>query len=132
MPGGTSQNVIGEIPGIRADEIILIGAHLDSWDLGTGAVDDGAGVGIVLAAAKLIAAMPAKPRRTIRVVLFGAEEVTQPAAPRFIVGGHRYAEAHKDEIANYVIASEADLGAAWASTIWLLGQSDANFRLPPP
>ena len=111
VPGGTSRNIIGEIPGARADEIILIGAHLDSWDLGTGAVDDGAGVGIVLAAARLIAAMPVKPRRTIRVVLFGAEEVSQPAAPFFLAGGNAYAAAHKDELQKYVIASEADLGA---------------------
>ncbi len=109
IPGGSSQNVIGEIPGVRADEIILIGAHLDSWDLGTGAVDDGAGVAIVLAAAKLLATQ--KPQRTIRVILFGAEEVSQPATPPFIVGGHAYAEAHKDEAKKYVIASEADLGA---------------------
>lgn len=111
VPGGTSQNVIGEIPGVRADEIILIGAHLDSWDIGTGAVDDGAGVAIMLAAAKLLAAMPEKPQRTIRVILFGAEEVTQPTAPPFIIGGHAYAQAHKDEVSRYTIASEADLGA---------------------
>jgi Zn-dependent M28 family amino/carboxypeptidase len=111
MPGGTSQNVIAEIPGRRADEIILIGAHLDSWDLGTGAADDGAGAGIVLAAAKQIASMPVKPRRTIRIILFGAEEVNQPAAPFFIVGGHHYAQAHEDEWPHYVIAGEADLGA---------------------
>ena len=110
VPNGTSQNVIGEIPGARSDEIILIGAHLDSWDLGTGALDDGAGVGIVLAVAKALAAMP-RPQRTIRVILFGAEEVTQPAAPFFIVGGHAYAQSHKEEVRKYVIASEADLGA---------------------
>ncbi|MFL6246578.1 MAG: M28 family peptidase [Thermoanaerobaculia bacterium] len=109
VAGQKSQNVIGEVPGSHPDEIITIGAHLDSWDLGTGAVDDGAGVGIVLATAKLLASM--KPARTIRVVLFGAEEVTQPDAPFFIVGGNAYAQAHKDEIARYVIASEADLGA---------------------
>lgn len=111
VAGGTSQNVIGEIAGERDDEIIIIGAHLDSWDLGTGAVDDGAGVGIVLAAAKQIAAMPSRPRRTIRVVLFGAEEVGQPREPFWIIGGSHYARMHEDELPRSVIASEADLGA---------------------
>ena len=105
-PAGTSGNVIAEVPGTEApDEIVLIGAHLDSWDLGTGAVDDGAGVGIVMAAAKAVMdAMPKGPRRTIRVVLFGAEEVG-------LVGGKAYAEAHADELANHVVASESDFGA---------------------
>lgn len=105
-PAGTSGNVIAEIPGTKAaDEIVLIGAHLDSWDLGTGAVDDGAGVGIVVAAAKqLMDAMPEGPRRTVRVVLFGAEEVG-------LVGAKAYAEAHAGELAKHVVASESDFGA---------------------
>jgi len=105
-PAGVSGNVIAEIPGREApDEIVLIGAHLDSWDLGTGAVDDGAGVGIVMAAAKAVMdAMPNGPRRTIRVVLFGAEEVG-------LVGGKAYAEAYANELANHIVASESDFGA---------------------
>ena len=109
VPGGTSQNVIGEIPGQKRDEIIVIGAHLDSWDLGTGAVDDGAGVAIVMAAAKMLAAQ--KPQRTIRVVLYGSEEVSQPQAPFFLAGANAYAEGHKDDTPRTVIASESDLGA---------------------
>jgi hypothetical protein len=73
-----THNVIGDIPGTDlAREVVLIGAHLDSWDLGQGAVDDGAGVAIVSAAAGLIARMAregARPRRTVRVVLFANEE----------------------------------------------------------
>ncbi|MEH6588100.1 MAG: M20/M25/M40 family metallo-hydrolase [Halioglobus sp.] len=105
-PAGTSGNVIAEIPGtVAADEIVLIGAHLDSWDLGTGAVDDGAGVGIVVAAAKqLMDAMPQGPRRTVRVVLFGAEEVG-------LVGAKAYAEAHANELDKHIVASESDFGA---------------------
>ena len=57
------------------EEIVVIGAHLDSWDLGTGAIDDGAGVGITLAALELIKEAGLTPRRTIRLVLWGAEEV---------------------------------------------------------
>ena len=71
-----SGNVMGEIVGSeKPDEIILIGAHLDSWDLGTGAIDDGAGVGIVMGAAKVLMESGLKPKRTIRVVLFGSEEI---------------------------------------------------------
>ena len=99
-PGG---NVIGEIPG-RTDEIIVIGGHLDSWDLGTGAIDDGAGIAITLAAAKLIDEMKGKPGRTIRVVMWGAEEVG-------LFGAKAYAEAHKDEIARHALAAESDFGA---------------------
>ncbi len=100
----TSQNVIAEITGSeRPDEIVLLGAHLDSWDLGTGAIDDGAGVGIVMAAAKLIRDLPQAPKRTIRVVLFGAEEIG-------IVGGRFYAESHADELSSHIVATEADAG----------------------
>ena len=71
----TSQNVIAEIKGRETPkEIVLLGAHLDSWDLGTGAIDDGAGVAIVMATAKMIGKLPQHPRRTLRVVLFGSEE----------------------------------------------------------
>jgi Zn-dependent M28 family amino/carboxypeptidase len=100
----TSQNVIAEITGSeRPDEIVLLGAHLDSWDLGTGAIDDGAGVGIVMAAGKLIRDLPNPPKRTIRIVLFGAEEIG-------IIGGQYYADHHADELANHIVATEADAG----------------------
>ncbi|MFW5660021.1 MAG: M28 family peptidase [Oceanicaulis sp.] len=103
----TSGNVIGEIVGSEApEEIIIIGAHLDSWDTGTGALDDGAGVGIVTAAAKLIGDLPEHPRRTIRVVLFGAEEVG-------LVGARAYANARRRDgtLENHKIGSESDFGA---------------------
>jgi hypothetical protein len=104
-PGATSYTVIAELKGReRPDEVVLIGGHLDSWDLGTGAIDDGAGVAITTAAAKLIADLPQRPRRTIRVVLFGAEEVGQ--------SNLSYAEAHPAaDQAKTVIASECDFGA---------------------
>ena len=71
----TTHNVIGEVPGTDlAHEIVLISAHLDSWDLGQGAVDDGAGVAIVTAAAALLQRTGQRPRLTVRVVLFGNEE----------------------------------------------------------
>jgi len=70
-----SGNVIGEIIGTEfPEEIILISGHLDSWDLGTGAIDDGAGIGISAGAARVIIDSGLKPKRTIRVVAYGAEE----------------------------------------------------------
>jgi carboxypeptidase Q len=107
----TSQNVIAEITGSeRPDEIVLLGAHLDSWDLGTGAIDDGAGVGIVMAAGKLIRDLPQAPKRTIRVVLFGAEEIG-------IVGGKYYAEKHAEELPKHIVATEADAGQGPVQTM---------------
>jgi carboxypeptidase Q len=97
-----SGNVIAEVPGAdpRAG-IVLIGGHLDSWDLGTGAIDDGAGVAITAAAAKRLLDGP-RPRRTIRVVWFGAEEVGG-------FGGEAYAKAHSTE--KHALAAESDFGA---------------------
>ena len=101
----TSYNVIGEIPGSsKADEIVAIGGHLDSWDLGTGAIDDASGVGITMAAAYLIGQLPEPPSRTIRVVLFANEETG-------LWGGKAYAKAHVSEISKQIIAGESDFGA---------------------
>lgn len=98
-----SGNVIAEIRGReRPDEIVLLAAHLDSWDLGQGAIDDGAGVAIITAAARLIRDLPRRPRRTIRILLAGAEE-------NGIWGGADYAEAHGGE--DHIIAAESDFGA---------------------
>jgi carboxypeptidase Q len=111
---GHSQNVIGEVVGReRPQEVIVIGGHLDSWDLGTGALDDAAGIGITTAAARLIAQLPVRPRRTIRVVWWGAEEVSQPAPVSFLAGARFYAESQAGlgTIRDHVIASESDLGA---------------------
>ena len=104
-----SGNVIGEIVGSeRPEEIVVIGAHLDSWDQGTGAVDDGAGIGIATAAAKLILDGGKRPRRTIRVIYWGAEEVG-------LLGGSAYLEANRGELGNHIIGTESDFGAgrAW-------------------
>lgn len=100
-----SANVIVDIPGhARPDEIVIVGGHLDSWDLGTGAVDDGAGVAITTAAVRLIQKLGVRPARTIRLVHWGAEEVG-------LLGAKAYAEKHKDEIAKHMIGSESDFGA---------------------
>jgi carboxypeptidase Q len=102
LPPTPSFNVVGEVPGTsRKDEIVLIGAHLDSWDVGTGAIDDAAGVGIALDTARLIAGH--KPARTLRVVLFMSEEVDGS-------GAKAYAATHKAELPRHVAAMEADSG----------------------
>ena len=104
-PGGSSFNVIGQFNGRQAPEQkVLISAHLDSWDLGTGAIDDGAGVGIVVAAAKAIMALPERPKRSIRVVLFANEE-------QGLWGAKQYAEKYKADATNHIFASESDFGA---------------------
>jgi carboxypeptidase Q len=111
---GHSQNVIAEVVGReRPEEVIVIGGHLDSWDQGTGALDDAAGIGITTAAARLIADLPVAPRRTIRVVWWGAEEVSQPPPVGGLAGARYYAEsqASRGEIENHVLASESDFGA---------------------
>jgi len=104
-----SGNVVGEIVGTDpAAGAVIIGGHLDSWDLGTGAVDDGAGVAITVAAAKLIMDHAPRPRRTIRVVLWGAEE---PG----LYGALAYAAAHKAE--TIALAAESDFGAGRVTTL---------------
>jgi hypothetical protein len=97
-------NISGEIKGRdKPDEEVVIGGHLDSWDPGTGAIDDGAGLAITTAAAKLIGDLPAHPHRTIRVVWWGSEETGGSA--------EAYAKAHAGEAKKLVITGESDLGA---------------------
>ncbi len=106
LPEAQAWNIVGEVPGRdRKAGVVVIGGHLDSWDPGEGAIDDGAGIAISVGAAKLIAELPnhARPRRTVRVVLFGSEETGG--------SGGAYADAHQSEVADIAMASESDLGA---------------------
>lgn len=106
-----SANVIGEIPGHgKTEQIIVLGAHLDSWDLGTGALDDGAGVAIVIKAAELIASQRPRIQRTVRVVLFANEEYG-------LSGAAKYRADHDAEIDQHVLALESDFGAG---PVWRL------------
>ena len=106
-----SQNVIGDLPGAtRPDEIIVLGSHMDSWDQGTGAIDDAAGGAITIAAAKAIAASGQRAARTIRVVLYGSEEVAQPTRETGN-GGGVYARNQGAAVEKHVIAGESDFGA---------------------
>jgi len=113
----TSANVVGEVPGTtHKDDIVLLGAHLDSWDLAQGATDDGAGVGFVLAAAQSLVSAPAA--RTVRVVLFAAEENS-------LAGAKAYAAAHSAELGNHVAALEMDTGCGRAYEVRLLSAPGA-------
>ncbi len=97
-------NIVGEIEGTDpAAGVIVVGGHLDSWDPGDGAVDDGAGVAITMAAARLVAELPVRPRHTIRVVAFGSEETGG--------SGDAYAAAHAGELVRIALAGESDLGS---------------------
>lgn len=105
-----SQNVIGDIVGAsRPDEVIVLGSHMDSWDLGTGAIDDGAGGAITLAAARAIAESGRRPARTVRVVLYGSEEVDQPNNTGN--GGGAYLRGIGAAVEKHIIAGESDFGA---------------------
>jgi Zn-dependent M28 family amino/carboxypeptidase len=112
LPSVQAANVIGEFVGATApDEILLLGGHLDSWDLATGSLDDGAGAAMVAEAARLISVYAPDTRRTIRVVFFANEE-------NGLSGANAYATAHSSELAKHVMALEADLGGdrAYAAT----------------
>jgi carboxypeptidase Q len=122
LPDAESANVVGEVVGReRPDEIVLLGAHLDSWDLGTGAVDDGAGCAVVIEAGRVIAALPRHPRRTVRVVLFANEEHGR-------AGAKEYARAHSAEADKMIVAMEADMGTDRAYSVRYLGSEEGKGR----
>lgn len=106
LPMTKSANVIAEIPGSdRADEVVVVGGHLDSWDQGHGAIDDGAGVAIASAAAHAIRVKGLKPRRTVRVVLWANEEFG-------LSGANEYARRERPHLERHYGAIEADFGGA--------------------
>jgi len=116
-------NVVGDIPGSGSSgEIVVLGAHLDSWDLGMGALDDGAGCGIVLEAGRQIAVFAAKPKRTVRVVLFANEEYGG-------AGAKAYAKAHESELAKHYAAIEADLGDGRVYEVTIRASAEASRAL---
>ena len=115
-----SANVIGEIRGSRRPEqIVLLGAHLDAWDLGSGAIDNAAGVAIVIEAARLVATM-GRPARTLRIVLYANEEFG-------LSGANDYFARHRDTLGAHVVALEADMGAA---PVWRFDSRVPDSALP--
>ena len=105
LPDAPSFNVIGDLKGSEhPEQIIVVSGHLDSWDLGTGAIDDGAGVAVSMEAANLIQKLKLRPKRTIRVIAWMNEE-------NGLMGGKTYAKEHEKEIANHFAVMETDGGA---------------------
>jgi carboxypeptidase Q len=105
LPDAPSYNVIGDVKGSEhPEQIVIVSGHLDSWDLGTGAIDDGAGVAVSMEAANLVQKLHLRPKRTIRVIAWMNEE-------NGLAGGKTYAKDHEKEIANHFAAMETDGGA---------------------
>lgn len=105
LPDAPSANVVAEIRGTeKPEEVVILSGHLDSWDVGQGAQDDGAGTVTAMEAARLIQALGLKPRRTLRVVLWTNEE-------NGLRGGKAYRDAHRAELGKIVAAFETDSGS---------------------
>jgi carboxypeptidase Q len=113
-------NTVAEIPGSeKLDEVVIIGAHLDSWDLGTGATDNGTGSTAVLEAARALKKSGVKPKRTIRFVLFTGEE-------QGLNGSKAYVAKHQDELKKISAVLVHDSGTGKVLTIGLMGNYDAR------
>ena len=106
-----SANIIGEITGRDgSDQYLVLGAHVDSWDEGTGAIDDGAGVASMMAAAALIGQMEQRPRRSIRVLLFAGEEIG-------FYGVNAYFAKHEADMPDHLLGAEVDGGGGRINTL---------------
>ena len=122
LPDAPSANVVGELRGRELPEqIVLLGAHIDSWDVGPGASDDGAGCVAVMEAARLLRTTGLVPRRTIRVVLFTGEEYG-------LAGSADYARRHRTE--HHVAAFETDVGMAAPDAIGVGSEERARAWAP--
>jgi carboxypeptidase Q len=106
LPDETSYNVIGDLKGSEhPEQIVVVSGHLDSWDLGTGAIDDGAGVAVAMAAAEVVQKLHLHPKRTLRVIAWMDEENGG-------AGSQQYTKDYSKDFANYAAAIESDSGAA--------------------
>lgn len=104
LPDADSFNVVGEIRGRqRPDEVVVLGGHFDSWDVGTGSTDDGGGTIVTWEALRLMQKLKLRPRRTVRVVLWTNEE-------NGLRGGTAYRDRYRDQLANHVLMLESDSG----------------------
>lgn len=113
-----SHNTIGEIPGTDLrDEFVMIGAHLDSWVAGTGATDDAAGSIVALEAMRILSAVNARPRRTIRIGLWGGEEPERPYSMG-LYGSSAFVKDHAEELQRTSVYFNLDQGAGRIRGIW--------------
>lgn len=114
----TAWNVIADIPGReRPEEVVLLGAHLDSWGMGTGALDNGCNVALVIDVARRLQAMEPKPRRTVRFALFTGEE-------QGLWGSRGYVRAHRGEMDRHAAAVIVDLGSGRITGFSLGGRAE--------
>lgn len=119
FPNATSYNVIADLKGSeRPDEVVIVSGHLDSWDLGTGALDDACGVAVSMQVPYLLKQLGLKPKRTIRMIAYMNEE-------NGLVGGTTYAREEEPNIAKHFAAIEGDLGAAHPVGILFTGKPEA-------
>lgn len=125
LPDAVSYNVIGDLKGTEhPEQVVIVSGHLDSWDLGTGAIDDGAGVAVAMQAANLVRQLGLHPRRTIRVIAWMNEE-------NGLRGGNTYATEHAGEVANQFAAIETDGGADHPIGIYMAGKPQLKAMLEP-
>lgn len=125
LPDAVSYNVVADLKGSEhPEQIVIVSGHLDSWDLGTGAIDDGAGCVMAMQTVQLLKQLKLKPKRTIRVVLWMNEE-------NGLRGARTYADDHKSEIANHFAAIEADAGAGRPLGINATGKPEILTLLQP-
>ena len=123
LPDVLSRNVVAEIVGWeKPEEVVVLGGHIDSWDVGQGAMDDAGGCVAAWEAVRLIKELGLRPRRTIRVVLWTNEE-------NGIRGGTAYRDAHRDEVDNHVLAIESDGGVFKPRGFGFGGGSDAGYAV---
>ncbi|HEX6125019.1 MAG TPA: M28 family peptidase [Pyrinomonadaceae bacterium] len=125
LPNAISYNVIADLKGTdKPGEIVIVSGHLDSWDLGTGALDDAVGVAVSMQVPKLLKQLNLKPKRTIRVIAYMNEE-------NGLVGGTTYAREESANLANHFAAIESDLGASHPVGILFTGKAEALPFLAP-
>ncbi|HEX6643110.1 MAG TPA: M28 family metallopeptidase [Gemmatimonadales bacterium] len=123
LPDAQSRNVVAEVRGSeRPEEVVVLGGHIDSWDVGQGAMDDGAGCVVAWEAVRLIRKLGLTPRRTIRVVLWTNEE-------NGLRGGTAYRDAHRDAVDRHVLAIESDNGVFTPSGFGFTGSEEARARV---
>jgi carboxypeptidase Q len=123
LPDVESANVIGDIKGSEhPEQVVIVSGHLDSWDLGTGAIDDGAGVAVSMEAANLVRHLGLKPKRTIRVIPWMNEE-------NGLRGSKQYARDHEKDWANHFAAIETDNGAGHPVGINIRGKPEVKAML---
>ena len=125
LPDVESYNVIADIKGSEhPEQIVIVSGHLDSWDLGTGAIDDGAGVAVSMETANLVRKLHLKPKRTIRVIAWMNEE-------NGLMGSKAYAKDHEAEMQNHFAAIETDGGAGHPVGLYLKAKSEVKAMLAP-